>query len=132
MDPLYSQLVETIQKYHPATDLENVQKAYELAAKAHEGQMRQSGEPYIIHPLNVAIILAQLELDLETIEAGLLHDVVEDTDVTIEDIRAEFGDEVADLVDGVTVLKQLRTNRRSRQRITGKCSWLWPRISASS
>ena len=87
MDPLYTQLVETIQKYHPATDLSKVQKAYELAAKAHEGQMRQSGEPYIIHPLNVAIILAQLELDLETIEAGLLHDVVEDTNVTIEEIR---------------------------------------------
>ncbi|MBQ7059848.1 MAG: bifunctional (p)ppGpp synthetase/guanosine-3',5'-bis(diphosphate) 3'-pyrophosphohydrolase [Firmicutes bacterium] len=117
MDPLYNQLVETIQKYHPATDLEKVRKAYELAAKAHEGQMRQSGEPYIIHPLNVAIILAQLELDLETIEAGLLHDVVEDTSVTIEEIRGEFGDEVADLVDGVTVLKQLKYRTTDKQEI---------------
>ncbi|MBQ1367989.1 MAG: bifunctional (p)ppGpp synthetase/guanosine-3',5'-bis(diphosphate) 3'-pyrophosphohydrolase [Firmicutes bacterium] len=117
MDPLYTQLVETIQKYHPATDLSKVQKAYELAAKAHEGQMRQSGEPYIIHPLNVAIILAQLELDLETIEAGLLHDVVEDTNVTIEEIRDQFGNEVAELVDGVTVLKQLKYRTTDKQEI---------------
>ena len=84
-----------------------VAKAYQVASDAHNGQLRQSGEPYIIHPLKVAIILADLELDLETIEAGLLHDVVEDTKVSKEDIVQQFGAEVAALVDGVTKLKTL-------------------------
>ena len=79
----------------------------DLAKKAHEGQMRKSGEPYIIHPICVAIILAQLELDKETIVAGLLHDVVEDTVMTYDDIVREFGEEIALLVDGVTKLTQL-------------------------
>ena len=78
-----------------------------MASKAHEGQLRKSGQPYIIHPLCVAIILADLELDKETIAAGLLHDVVEDTGVTSEDIRREFGDEVELLVEGVTKLGQI-------------------------
>lgn len=117
MDPLYNQLVQTIQKYHPSTDLSQVEKAYLLADKAHEGQKRQSGEPYIIHPLHVAIILAELELDLESIIAGLLHDVVEDTEITLEDVRSEFGDEVALLVDGVTKLKQLTYKTNDKQEI---------------
>ena len=83
------------------TDLSLIEKAYKVADKAHSGQKRKSGEPYIIHPLCVAIILAQLELDKETIIAGILHDVIEDTEVTYEDISREFGEEVALLVDGV-------------------------------
>ena len=84
-----------------------IEKAYKIAYAAHEGQVRKSGEPYIIHPLCVAIILADLELDKETIEAGLLHDVVEDTIMTEEEIEKEFGPDVALLVDGVTKLQQI-------------------------
>ncbi|KIR01946.1 GTP pyrophosphokinase, (p)ppGpp synthetase I [Lachnospiraceae bacterium TWA4] len=104
---LMQQLEQTIHKYHPSDDLSLVHKAYELADKAHEGQLRKSGEPYIIHPLHVAIILAELQLDKESIVAGILHDVVEDTDYTREDIEQLFSSEVALLVDGVTKLTQL-------------------------
>ena len=104
---LYEKLINTIREYHPSTDLSMVEKAYKLARDAHKDQKRKSGEPYIIHPLCVAIILAELELDKETIVAGILHDVVEDTTATLEDLSREFNDEVALLVDGVTKLGQL-------------------------
>ena len=104
---LYQDLITEIKKYHPSSNLSDIEKAYKVAYKAHEGQKRKSGEPYIIHPLCVAIILAELELDKESIIAGLLHDVVEDTVMTSEDVEKEFGDEVALLVDGVTKLGQL-------------------------
>ena len=104
---LYNKLIETIRQYHPSSDLSDIERAYKVAKEAHEGQFRKSGEPYIIHPLCVAIILAELELDKESIIAGLLHDVVEDTVMTSEDVAREFGDEVALLVDGVTKLTQL-------------------------
>lgn len=104
---LYKRLEDMICGYHPSADLSIIQKAYDIASKAHTGQMRKSGEPYIIHPLCVCIILAELELDKETIVAGMLHDVVEDTVMTIEEITKEFGAEVALLVDGVTKLTQL-------------------------
>ena len=104
---LHDRLIKAIRLYHPSTDLSMIEKAYHLACKAHEGQMRKSGEPYIIHPLCVGIILAELELDKETIVAGILHDVVEDTEYTLEDITREFNEEVALLVDGVTKLGQL-------------------------
>ena len=104
---LYDMLIARIRKYHPSTDVSMIEKAYKLAVKAHGDQSRKSGEPYIIHPLWVAIILADLEMDKETIAAGMLHDVVEDTKFTEEDIRREFGDEVALLVDGVTKLGRL-------------------------
>ena len=81
-DVLYQDLISCVQKYHPSDDISMIAKAYEVAGKAHEGQLRKSGEPYIIHPLNVALILAELELDKETIVAGILHDVVEDTVMT--------------------------------------------------
>ena len=106
-EQLYEELIRSIRKYHPSTDISMIKKAYQTASKAHEGQKRKSGEPYIIHPLCVAIILADLELDKETIVAGLLHDVVEDTVMTTEDLTREFGSEVALLVDGVTKLGQL-------------------------
>ena len=104
---LYEELISSVQKYHPSTDISMIEKAYRIARDAHEGQVRKSGEPYIIHPLCVGIILADLELDKETIVAGLLHDVVEDTVMTTEEITQEFGAEVALLVDGVTKLGQL-------------------------
>ena len=104
---LYEELISSVQKYHPSTDISMIEKAYRIARDAHEGQVRKSGEPYIIHPLCVGIILADLELDKETIVAGLLHYVVEDTVMTTEEITQEFGAEVALLVDGVTKLGQL-------------------------
>ena len=99
---LYKELIGSIKKYHPSTDITQVEKAYQIAAAAHKDQKRKSGEAYIIHPLCVSMILAELELDKETIVAGLLHDVVEDTIMTDEEIAQEFGAEVALLVDGVT------------------------------
>ena len=104
---LYDELVGRIRKYHPNADISMIEKAYQVANAAHKGQCRKSGEPYIIHPLCVAIILADLELDKETIVAGILHDVAEDTVMTVEEIAQEFSDEVALLVDGVTKLGQL-------------------------
>lgn len=104
---LYKKLEETIKRYHPSADMSMIRKAYELADNAHKDQRRKSGEPYIIHPLCVAIILAELELDKETIVAGILHDVVEDTVYTREQIAEMFNEEVALLVDGVTKLGEL-------------------------
>ncbi len=106
-EELYKQLIDRIRKYHPSTDISQIEKAYTIARNAHEGQLRKSGEPYIIHPLSVALILADLELDKETIVGGLLHDVVEDTVMTDEEIEKEFSHEVALIVDGVTKLGQL-------------------------
>lgn len=104
---LYQKLIDSIREYHPSTDLSLVEKAYHLADDAHRGQLRKSGEPYIIHPLCVAITLAELELDKETIIAGLLHDVVEDTICTLDELKKEFNEEVALIVNGVTKLGQL-------------------------
>ena len=106
-EELYQELVTSIRKYHPSTDISLVEKAYRTAYAAHEGQMRKSGEAYIIHPLSVAIILAELELDKETIAAGLLHDVLEDTIMSEQEMIDEFGEEVLLLVDGVTKLQHL-------------------------
>ncbi|MDF2821341.1 MAG: bifunctional (p)ppGpp synthetase/guanosine-3,5-bis(diphosphate) 3-pyrophosphohydrolase [Clostridiales bacterium] len=104
---LYNELIEKIRKYHPSGDFAMIEKAYMLAKEAHKDQKRKSGEPYIIHPLCVAIILAELELDKESIVAGILHDCVEDTIMTTEDISKEFSPEIALLVDGVTKLKKI-------------------------
>ncbi|MCI8852308.1 MAG: bifunctional (p)ppGpp synthetase/guanosine-3',5'-bis(diphosphate) 3'-pyrophosphohydrolase [Lachnospiraceae bacterium] len=106
-DELYQELIASVLKYHPSTDISLIEKAYRIASEAHNGQKRKSGEPYIIHPICVGIILADLELDKESIVAGLLHDAVEDTVMTTEEIAREFSDEVALLVDGVTKLGQL-------------------------
>ena len=104
---LYEDLIRSIRRYHPSDDISIVKKAYRIARDAHKDQKRKSGEPYIIHPLCVAIILADLELDKESIIAGILHDVVEDTIMTLDEITEDFGPEVALLVDGVTKLTQL-------------------------
>ena len=110
-EDLYQELISSVRKYHPSADISMIQKAYEVAKEAHKDQKRKSGEPYIIHPLCVAIILADLELDKETIVAGLLHDAVEDTWMTDEEVEKEFGSEVALLVDGVTKLGQLNYSK---------------------
>lgn len=104
---LYQNLLDTIRRYHPSDNLELVEKAYHVASEAHKDQKRKSGEPYIIHPLCVAIILAELELDKETIAAGLLHDVLEDTAISYDELKEQFGEEVVLLVDGVTKLTNL-------------------------
>ena len=106
-EALYEELIASIRRYHPSADISLVKKAYKVASAAHDGQVRKSGEPYIIHPLSVAIILADLELDKETIAAGILHDVLEDTVMSEMEMRAEFGEEVLLLVDGVTKLAHL-------------------------
>ena len=104
---LYDKLISRVRKYHPSDDISMIERAFDIAYHAHEGQCRKSGEPYIIHPIWVGIILADLELDKETIVAGILHDVVEDTVLTDEEIAEQFGKEVALLVDGVTKLGKL-------------------------
>ena len=106
-EQLYQELISSVHKYHPSADTTLIEKGYRVAYDAHKGQVRKSGEPYIIHPLCVGIILADLELDKESIAAGLLHDVVEDTVMTEEELEREFGSEVALIVDGVTKLGQL-------------------------
>mgnify|MGYP002081545472 CR=1 FL=1 len=106
-EQLYHVLIERVRKYHPSADITMIEKAYRIGKEAHRDQVRKSGEPYIIHPLWVGIILADLEMDKETIVAGMLHDAVEDTDMTLDDVAGEFGEEVALLVDGVTKLGQL-------------------------
>ncbi len=107
-EALYNELIARIRKYHPSADTSLIEKAYNTATTFHKEQVRKSGEPYIIHPLCVAIILADMEMDKETIAAGILHDVVEDTVMTKEELAQQFGDEVALLVDGVTKLGQLQ------------------------
>ncbi len=113
----FRQLIAEIQKYTPDVDIELIRKAYAFARDAHQGQTRISGEPYINHPLNVAFILANLELDVVTISAGLLHDVVEDTGITLEDIEGNFGSEIALLVDGVTKLSRIEYKSKMEQQV---------------
>ena len=112
-EDLYHELIASVRKYHPSADISLIEKAYHVARDAHEGQTRKSGEPYIVHPLCVAIILAELELDKETIAAGLLHDVLEDTVMTADEIKEEFSEEVLLLVDGVTKLRHLHLTDNS-------------------
>ena len=111
-------IIKKMQQNNPNANIDIVKKAYEYANEKHKGQERVSGEKYIIHPLNVAYILADLELDDSTIAAALLHDVVEDTPVTHEEIIQEFGLEIAGMVDGVTKLRKnwLCNTRRTTSR----------------
>lgn len=114
------ELCEKIRAFYPNADLSVIEKAYHFSERAHEGQIRRSGEPYISHPLSVAGILADLRLDLDSIATGLLHDTVEDTHATIADIRKEFGDTIALLVDGVTKISKMNfktSNERQGENI---------------
>ena len=106
-EELYKELIDKMNTYHPTKEFDMIEKAYRLAVEAHKDQKRKSGEPYIIHPLKVAYILAELELDKESITAGILHDTIEDTPYTYDDIANLFNVEVANLVDGVTKLGKL-------------------------
>ncbi len=115
MDALYAKLADAIEKSNKSYDLPRIEAAYKLAKKAHEGQMRSSGDPYISHPIEVAVILVGLGMDSDTIIGGLLHDVVEDTTVTLEDIEKQFGGDVAELVDGVTKLANIPYSSRAEQ-----------------
>ncbi len=115
-EKLYARLCDTVKKYAPNTNFEMIQKAYEIALDAHKEQKRISGMPYVLHPLNVAVTVAEMELDWHAICAALLHDVVEDTDYTTEDIQAIFGTQVAELVDGVTKLDKIQyTSKEERE-----------------
>jgi len=107
MEPTIDRILERVSEYWPSADLELLTDAYQFALAAHDGQLRKSGEPYVIHPLNVADILSQIEADPFAIAAGFLHDTVEDTEMTLEDIRRGFGPVIAGLVDGVTKLGRL-------------------------
>jgi guanosine-3',5'-bis(diphosphate) 3'-pyrophosphohydrolase len=106
------QLEERVVGYSPAADLPLLRRAYDFAARAHEGQLRNSGEPFLVHPVEVCSILAEMHLDMPTLVAGLLHDTVEDSSATVEQVRAEFGEEVAALVDGVTKLGKIKFDTR--------------------
>ncbi len=109
-------LVEKVQAYHPTADVDTIRRAYDFSARVHQGQKRLSGEPYFIHPMAVAGIIADLKLDVPSLVAGLLHDTVEDTLTSQEEIKREFGDEVEGLVDGVTKLSQTQfTSREEKQ-----------------
>ena len=101
------EILDKVSASNPNADLELIQRAYVFAATAHAGQTRLSGEPYLSHPLAVASILAEMGFDEPTISAGLLHDTVEDTKATIEELDENFGEEVADIVDGVTKISQI-------------------------
>jgi len=112
----YEDLAEKVARYHPDAPLELIQRGYVVSAKYHKGQVRMSGEPYLTHPLEVANILAELKLDVVTVTAGLLHDVLEDTLMSPEELRKQFGDEVYLLVDGVTKIAQVYlTSRQQKQ-----------------
>lgn len=112
-----AELTDTLQRINPKANLDLIKKAYDFAAKAHEGQLRISGEPYITHPFAVSLILANLGLDDTTIAAALLHDVVEDTKVELKDIRANFNEEIALLVDGVTKLSRIEYYSKEERQV---------------
>src|SRR6266540_1608829 len=111
-EDLFEELLAEVSAYNPAVDRELLARAFDFAARAHEGQERRSGEEFIHHPFGAAKICADLRLDDETIAAALLHDVVEDTDVGIDEVRNEFGEEIAQLVEGVTKLTRIHFQSR--------------------
>ncbi len=108
-------IIDRVLSYNPNADVSLFRKAYIYAAKAHKGQLRLSGEPYLSHPLNVAFILAKMRLDVITVVCGLLHDTVEDTLVTIEDIKNQFGEEIAVIIDGLTKLSKISFSSKRKR-----------------
>ncbi len=123
-EEIYDKLIERMKQYHPSTDFSIVKKAYDIAKNAHDGQLRKSGEPYIIHPMTVAFILADLELDIESIVSGILHDVIEDTSIGYEKVEEMFGKEIAEIVEGVTKLDKiedtLKEDSKSKELVKSK------------
>src|SRR5215468_1775757 len=111
----FRDLMKRMQANRPNDDLELVKKAYDYSMKNHAGQSRASGEPYLVHPLEMALVLAEMKMDSVAVAAGLLHDSVEDTSVTIVDIRKEFGEQVAHIVEGVTKISQIDFATREEQ-----------------
>ncbi|MEP7017089.1 MAG: HD domain-containing protein, partial [Actinomycetota bacterium] len=105
--PVLEPLLRIVRSTHPKADLSVIERAYATAERAHEGQLRKSGDPYITHPLAVTTILAELGMDPATLAAALLHDTVEDTEYRLEALTRDFGDEIAMLVDGVTKLDKV-------------------------
>ena len=111
---LVNELIASVEAYNPGVDRELIHRAFDEAERAHRGQVRRSGEPFVNHPLGVALICAQLHLDAQTIASALLHDVIEDTETDVEDLRAAFGDEIAQLVEGVTKLTRISFQSREQ------------------
>src|ERR1700744_6599179 len=112
----FAELLATIGKNRPSDDIGVIRKAWEFCVQHHSGQLRASGEPYVLHPLEVAQVLAEMKLDATAIAAGLLHDAVEDTPVTTEEISEKFGEQVAHIVEGVTKIDKIQfANREDRQ-----------------
>src|SRR5213596_4299794 len=111
----FRELMKRMQENRPQDDLTIVKKAYDYSQKQHSGQQRASGEPYLVHPLEVALVLAAMTMDAVSVAAGLLHDSVEDTSITIVDIRKEFGEQVAHIVEGVTKISQIDFSSREEQ-----------------
>ena len=109
-------LLDEIPKYQPGAELDVLARAYEYSAASHQGQQRASGEPYLSHPLEVAHLLVGFKMDVTTVTAGLLHDVLEDTSATKADLERHFGKEIAELVDGVTKLSKLPFSSRAEPR----------------
>nr|WP_276529744.1 bifunctional (p)ppGpp synthetase/guanosine-3',5'-bis(diphosphate) 3'-pyrophosphohydrolase [Thermobifida fusca] len=114
MNPVLEPLVKTVRATHPKADIRLIERAYDIAAHYHRSQKRKSGDPYITHPLAVATILAELGMQEATIAAGLLHDTVEDTEYTLDQLRSDFGDEIAELVDGVTKLDKVKYGKATQ------------------
>jgi len=117
MGDAFKRLCEKVKQYNKNCDFELLEKAFELSKSAHDGQQRVSGDPYIVHPFQVAVILADLELDCTSIIAGLLHDTIEDTTCTYEELKEKFGEEIADLVDGVTKLGKIPYTTKEEQQV---------------
>src|ERR1700743_2616014 len=111
----FRDLMKRMQENRPHDDLTIVKKAYDYSLKHHEGQTRASGEPYLVHPLEVALVLAEMKMDSVSVAAGLLHDSVEDTSITIVDIRKEFGEQVAQIVEGETKISQIDFSSQEEQ-----------------
>ena len=118
--PELEPIVRSVRSVHPKADVKVIERAYEVAERKHRGQLRDSGEPYITHPLAVTQILADLGMTPPTLCAGLLHDTIEDTDYSLEQLRAEFGDEIALLVDGVTKLDKVKYGQAAQAETTRK------------
>ncbi|MBR3588510.1 MAG: HD domain-containing protein, partial [Clostridia bacterium] len=111
----YEELREKLVKNFTPEEVEKIDKAYNMAKDAHEGQLRYSGQPYIIHPVAVATILVDLCMDYQSVVAALLHDTVEDTDVSIENVKNDYGEDVAKLVDGVTKLGKVPLSTKEEE-----------------